>query len=120
MAKIIKCCINPDCSVYHNKVTYSHDDRFCIKCGHKLYHVCKGKDTNEGEACFTVLEDDKQKYCLRCETVLSQRKEDAATKAKEVGGKVVAAAALAAPLAQKGGAVAKNLGVAAAKIIIKK
>lgn len=120
MAKIIKCCINHNCSVYHKKSAYLDDDKYCIKCGQELYHVCKGKDTDEGKPCFTVLDNGKQKYCLRCETVIEQRKEETAQKAKDIGGKVVAVAAMAAPVAQKGGDVAKKVGAAAAKIIIKK
>ena len=84
MAKIIKCCTNPDCSVYHKKSAYLDDDKYCIKCGQELYHVCKGKDTDEGKPCFTVLDNGKQKYCLRCETVIEQRKEETAQKAKDI------------------------------------
>ena len=123
MGKVIKCCINPICTVYHKKSAYAADDRFCIKCGQELYHVCKGKDTDDGETCFTILDSDKQKYCMRCEAVIAQRKEDATQKVKDVGGKALQvggmAIAFAGPIADKGGKVVKAVGNVA-KVVGKK
>lgn len=70
--KLIKACQNDNCDSKHKKITCSVTDKFCMKCGQPLFHVCS--------QCGAVLETDLEKLCPTC----IQKNEEAKQKNKEL------------------------------------
>ena len=97
MAKI-KGCVNPTCECNKKKVKYKDSDKYCVKCGHGLVHVCAD--------CFTEIPADTKKYCIRCQA----KRDDKKAKSKSTFGKVVTAAAVVAtPIAVNGKKIVDKL-----------
>lgn len=63
----VKGCINKECIASQEKTIYKDEYDYCIKCGNKLYYVCK--------KCYTKLPDDWEKYCVRCIAEKKDKKE---------------------------------------------
>ena len=68
----IKGCANESCEAHKKKITYKETESFCSKCGSPLIYVCKD--------CYTQLQGDTEKYCVRC----LAKHEDSKDKAKKV------------------------------------
>lgn len=78
----VKGCVDEKCIARQKKIFYKESDEFCSKCGKKLTFVCK--------KCYTVLEDSKEKYCIRHLEERTERKE----KAMKIGGTVISTVAV--------------------------
>jgi hypothetical protein len=77
----IKGCINQDCSAKQKKTKYKETETICPECGRELSFVCP--------KCFTVLQENDGKYCIRC----AEGKKDMRDKVLKVGGTVLSAVA---------------------------
>lgn len=80
---IIKGCVNEKCIVHKKKISYKESEDYCSKCGDKLSYVCK--------KCYTFLEDNSEKYCVRCLAERQDRKDKAKKVVGGIGGTVLAA-----------------------------
>ena len=87
MMKKIKGCGNESCEARKNKITYKDSEDFCSKCGSPLVYVCKD--------CYTQLNDDSEKLCIRCKAKHDDRRETVKRKAAEAGGGLLFVGALA-------------------------
>lgn len=67
MAKAVKGCMNPECVANQKKTNYSLSNDYCPKCGQKLSYVCKD--------CRMELDDDTRRYCVRCENIRRDNRE---------------------------------------------
>lgn len=103
--KPFKGCVNEDCSAY-KKIHYHRDDCYCLKCGHPLYFVCAD--------CWTVLEDDGQKFCNACQAKRTQRNAERAEQVKHVGAIVAGVAAGAKTMANNVDSINKSVKKVAA------
>lgn len=70
----IKGCVNQDCLAKQNKIKYKETECYCSKCGQELSFVCA--------KCYTVIQDNNAKYCIRC---LENEKDKKTKIAKAVG-----------------------------------
>lgn len=67
--KIYKACTNETCDQKYEARFCLPSDRFCIKCGQPLHHVCK--------KCKRPIEDnDLKRYCDSCILEKVQKKEE--------------------------------------------
>lgn len=73
----IKGCINQDCSAKQKKTKYKENETICPECGQELSFVCP--------KCFTVLQENDGKYCIRC----TEGKKDLRDKALKIAGTAV-------------------------------
>lgn len=63
--KVLKACKNPNCD-YENKIfKLNNSDKFCIKCGESLYHVCKD--------CLVILNDNSVHRCEHCQAKYDEK-----------------------------------------------
>jgi len=76
MAKV-KGCLRKGCIANSKKTKYKTTDNFCLKCGDNLHNVCK--------SCYTKLDDDVAKYCVRCLAEKHDRKHKTAAAAGTAG-----------------------------------
>ena len=67
MAKAVKGCMNPECVANQKKTSFSLSNDYCPKCGQKLSYVCKD--------CRMELDDDTRRYCVRCENIRRDNRE---------------------------------------------
>ena len=104
MMKAIKGCINNECVAYQEQVVFKKEEKYCTKCGEPLSYVCK--------RCHVPLDNDSEKYCVRC---TAARQDHVAKNKKKVAGAVGAAGAAAIGV---GGIVVKG-GKVIAKVIPK-
>lgn len=89
----VKGCVNQNCSAKQKKIKYKEADLYCTKCGQELTFVCP--------KCYTVLQKDDGKYCVRCSEGKKDKKEKAAKAAGAAGGiaaGIVAVAGAALPV----------------------
>lgn len=70
--KVTKGCGNESCVAHKKKEIYKDGESFCSKCGNSLVYVCKD--------CYTQLQSNGEKYCVRC----SAKHDDRKDKAKKV------------------------------------
>ncbi len=95
--KAFKGCVNEKCIGFQKKIHYKDSDYFCSKCGERLCYVCAD--------CWCVLDDNHNKYCIRCENIRKDKRDQRVDKVKQVGaGSVAAVGAVAGGMA----AVAKS------------
>lgn len=73
----IKGCINQNCSANQKKKKYKEKETICPECGQELSFVCP--------KCFTVLQENDGKYCIRC----TEGKKDSRDKALKIAGTAV-------------------------------
>lgn len=62
-----KGCINETCIARKKKIAFKSDDLFCPKCGKPLEYVCS--------KCWKKLADGSQKYCIRCQSDIQDKKD---------------------------------------------
>lgn len=73
-----KGCVDRNCTGYMNKkVKYNKDSEYCVRCGKPLYYVCSD--------CWTVLDDNKEKYCIICKNKRKDKRDDRVEKVKNAG-----------------------------------
>ena len=73
----IKGCVTETCIANRKKVAYKKTDEYCSKCGNSLYAVCK--------KCHMQLQDDSEKYRVRCVVERQDRKDNAQKMAGNIG-----------------------------------
>ena len=96
----VKGCVNQNCSAKQKKIKFKESDLYCTKCGQELTFVCF--------KCYTVLQKNDGRYCIRC----SDRKKDNKDKVVKAAG---AAGGIAAGIVAVAGAALPII-----KAIIKK
>jgi len=77
----IKGCVNGNCVACKKKTVFKEPDAYCPKCGNKLAYVCS--------RCHTPLDDEVEKYCVRCLADKMDQKEHA----RNLAGAIVGGAA---------------------------
>ena len=105
--KAFKGCVNEICSAY-KKIHYKDADMFCSKCGEPLFYVCAD--------CWTQLEVNENRYCIRCRAIREDKKDQRFDRAQDGVKAVVGAIGIGAGALAK---VAKdvNKGADAMKVI---
>lgn len=94
MIGTVKGCVNEKCVANRKKTHYKKADEYCTKCGEKLQYVCAD--------CFTVLPNNKMKYCDLCMAKRSDKKDKAIKSAEKVGTGILAVAGLAVSIGKAG------------------
>lgn len=82
----VKGCVNQSCSAQKSKNKYKETDMYCTKCGQELAFVCP--------KCYTVLPENRGKYCIRC----AEGKKDKKDKTIKIAGAAVAVAGATLPI----------------------
>lgn len=102
MGKAIKGCMNEACEAHKKKVNFIAKYEFCPRCGQELSFVCK--------ECRMKLESDSKKYCVRCESMRKDAREQIAkTVADKIGRGASAAATAVAGVAVDVGGKTKDV-----------
>ena len=96
----VKGCVNEECITHLKNIKYKETENFCSKCGVGLVQVCKGHN------CYTFLEENDGKYCVRCQAKRDDNKDKVKKAATYVGGMAVAAGGCAV---KSGKNVIKNI-----------
>lgn len=86
----VKGCVNQNCSAKQKKIKFKEYDFYCAKCGQELTFVCP--------KCYTVLQKNGKKYCVRCSEGQKDKKEKAAKTAGGIAAGLVAVASAAFPI----------------------
>lgn len=66
--KMYKTCKNDSCNQMNTKIRCSNTDKFCMKCGQPLVHICY--------TCLRTLDSDTAKYCDSCIAMQEQKKQE--------------------------------------------
>lgn len=74
--KIYKACKNTSCDNMDKRIKVNFSDKFCMKCGQPLFHVCYD--------CKKIIEENSEKFCSDCIAKHEQAKLDRTEKAKAV------------------------------------
>lgn len=102
---MIKTCLNDDCDKKNVIGKYKVTDKYCVKCGGPLVHVCK--------QCGVPIENDRQEICDDCvariDSLKEQRKQVIVDAGKAALGFLPTAISLAASLMKPGSPIAKQV-----------
>lgn len=105
---LIKACLNDNCDAKHAQLKCSITDKFCMKCGQPLYHVCK--------KCGAIVDNDLQVVCDTCvenARLEKERKREERKRSIDQGKHTLDVVAPAAPVAlQLATKLVKNKNVA--------
>lgn len=109
--KMYKTCKNDNCDYMNTVHKYNVTDKYCIKCGQPLYHVCL--------KCKMVLENNAAKYCNACleniETKKQSRKDTAKNMFESVPNTINNVVAVGGTLAAAGASIKKVADVVSSK-----
>lgn len=65
--KLTKGCANVNCDSHIKKVKFKNTESYCSSCGKQLVYVCND--------CYKILENEYNKYCVRCNAKHDERKD---------------------------------------------